>query len=409
MVSLTDIRDAAAVIRDHVIRTPLVYSPTFSELAGAEVYLKLEALQKAGSFKVRGASNRILSGDIDKNGVVAASAGNHAQGVALAAGMAHVPATIVMPEWVSLSKQEATVKYGARIILKGKTLEESIGHACELAKEEEYTFIHPYNDPAIIAGQGTIGLEIMEDLPTTDHIIVPVGGGGLIAGIATAAKALRPSVHITGVQAASCPSAVEALRKGRPVTVESGPTIADGIRVKRTGDRCFPIISDLVDNILLVEEREIQKAVVFLLERKKILSEGAGAVSLAALLDKQIHIGAHEKVVAVVSGGNMDAFLLERLLRLGLFYSDRIMQCSVLLEDESKTLPGLLDLLGQQGAVISRVDPVRAEPGLPLHQVRVALELEIRGADHRDRILDLLKEKGYRVILPRAYQQVDLS
>jgi len=402
MVSLADIRDAAAVIKDHVIRTPLVYSPTFSELTGAEVYLKLEALQKAGSFKVRGASNRIISGrqGIGERGVVAASAGNHAQGVAVAGGMAGVPVTIVMPEWVSLSKQEATIGYGARVILKGETLEESIQHARGLAKSEGYTFIHPYDDPAVIAGQGTVGLEIMEDLPETDHIIVPVGGGGLIAGIATAAKGIRPSVQITGVQAVACPSAVEALREGRPATVDSGATIADGIRVKRTGDIAFPIIRDLVSRVVLVDEEETQKAVMLLLERKKILSEGAGAVSLAALLEGLVPVRRGDRVVAVISGGNVDTFLLERLLRVGLFESGRIMQCSVILEDESKTLPGLLTLLAKEGAVVTRLDPVRAEPGLPLHQVRVALELEIRGPDHRERILASLKKKDYQTVLP---------
>jgi threonine dehydratase len=402
MVSLADIRDAAALIKDHVIRTPLVYSPTFSELSGAEVYLKLEALQKAGSFKVRGASNRIISGrqGIGEKGVIAASAGNHAQGVAVAGGMAGVPVTIVMPEWVSLSKQEATIGYGARVILKGESLEESIGHACGLAEREGYTFIHPYNDPAVIAGQGTVGLEIMEDLPEADHIIVPVGGGGLIAGIATAAKGIRPQVQITGVQVAACPSAVEALTAGRPVTVDSGPTIADGIRVKRTGEIAFPVIRDLVSRVVLVNEEETRKAVMLLLERKKILAEGAGAVSLAALLEGKVPVKRGEKVVVVISGGNVDAFLLERLLRVGLFDSGRIMQCSVILEDESRTLPGLLALLCEEGAVVTLMDPVRADPGLPLHQVRVALELEIRGPGHRDRILASLKEKGYRTVLP---------
>ncbi|MCC7567789.1 MAG: threonine ammonia-lyase [Methanoregulaceae archaeon] len=405
MVSLADIRDAAAAIKDHVIRTPLVYSPTFSEITGAEVYLKLEALQKAGSFKVRGATNRIIAcrQEIKEMGVIAASAGNHAQGVAVAGRMAGVLVTIVMPEWVSLSKQEATVGYGARVILKGETLEESIGHACDLAKNEGYTFIHPYDDPAVIAGQGTVGLEIMEDLPGADHVIVPVGGGGLIAGIATAAKAIRPSVQVTGVQATACPSAVAALTQGKPVTVASGPTIADGIRVKRTGGIAFPVIRDLVDRVVLVDEVETRKAVVLLLERKKILSEGAGAVSLAALLEGRVPVRRGEKVVAVISGGNVDPFLLERLLRAGLFDSGRIMHCSVILEDESLTLSGLVGLLGEEGATVTRLDPVRAEPGLPLHQVRVALELEIRGPDHRERILASLREKGFRTVLPGSW------
>ncbi|HUU75639.1 MAG TPA: threonine ammonia-lyase [Methanoregulaceae archaeon] len=401
MVSLSDIQTAAETIKEHVIRTPLVFSPTFSEMTGARVYLKLEAMQKAGSFKVRGASNLILSRrqEIGDRGVIAASAGNHAQGVAVAAGMAGIPATIIMPEWVSLSKQEASVGYGARVILSGASLEESIVHARKLAEEKDLTFIHPYDDPAIIAGQGTIGLEILEDLPDCDHILVPVGGGGLIAGIATAAKALRPDVRITGVQAAACPSAAEALRTGGPVAVESLPTIADGIRVKKTGDLTYPVIRDLVDNVVLVDEHETRRAVMLLLERKKVLSEGAGAVPLAALLSGKVTVRKGERIVAVISGGNVDSFLLERLFRVGLFDAGRIMQCSVILEDGPQTLPALLEHLGQSGAVITMVHPVRADPGLPLHQIRVDLELEIRGPAHREKILSSLQEEGYRVSL----------
>jgi len=241
MVSPSDIRIAAERIKGRVIRTPLVYSPTFSETTGYEVYLKLETMQKAGSFKVRGATNKILSeqGSIRPAGVIAASAGNHAQGVAVAARTAGVPATIIMPEWVSLSKQEASVGYGARVILKGQSLEESIVYAMKMAEAEDMTFIHPYDDDAVIAGQGTIGLEILEDLPGVDLIVVPVGGGGLIAGIAVAVHAIRPEVRITGVQAAACPSAPAARREGTPVTVDALPTIADGIRVKTDRDTCI--------------------------------------------------------------------------------------------------------------------------------------------------------------------------
>lgn len=252
MVSLADVRAAGRAINGHVIRTPLIHSPTFSAMTGANVYLKLEALQKAGSFKVRGATYKILM-HRDKcrtGGVVAASAGNHAQGVAVAAHLAGVPATIVMPEWASISKQEATRSYGAEVILEGLTLEESIAKAQEIAAAGKL-FIHPYDDEEVIAGQGTIALEILADLPDADTIVVPVGGGGLIAGIATAARALHPSITIIGAQAAACPSAYEAIHGVEPVRVNVGWTLADGIRVTQTGLLTLPVIRELVDTIVL--------------------------------------------------------------------------------------------------------------------------------------------------------------
>ena len=305
MVTLADIQAASGLLEGKVIRTPLVHSPTISALTGAEIYLKLECMQKAGSFKVRGATYRILSKreEIGRGGVIAASAGNHAQGVAVAASLAGVPATIVMPTWVSLAKQEATTGYGARIILAGESLEESIEVAKRMAAEQDLTFIHPYDDPMIIAGQGTIGLEILSDLPDVQCVVVPVGGGGLIAGIATAMTALRPGIRVVGVQADACPSAQEAIRAGHPVTVEARPTIADGIRVKRTGEIAFPVIRDLVQDIVLVGEEDIVDAVLTLLERKKVLSEGAGAAPLAALLAGAVRVRPGEKVAAVISGG----------------------------------------------------------------------------------------------------------
>ena len=399
------IKDAQERLKGVAQKTGLSYSNSVSDLAGCEVYLKLENLQRTGSFKLRGAYNKVasLTPEEREKGVIAASAGNHAQGVALAASEYSCQSVICMPKHAPLSKITATRGYGANVVLYGDFFDEAAAKAVELTTEHGYTFVHPFNDPEVIAGQGTVGLEIMEDLPGADHVIVPVGGGGLIAGIATAAKAIRPSVQVTGVQATACPSAVAALTQGKPVTVASGPTIADGIRVKRTGGIAFPVIRDLVDRVVLVDEVETRKAVVLLLERKKILSEGAGAVSLAALLEGRVPVRRGEKVVAVISGGNVDPFLLERLLRAGLFDSGRIMHCSVILEDESLTLSGLVGLLGEEGATITRLDPVRAEPGLPLHQVRVALELEIRGPDHRERILASLREKGFRTVLPGSW------
>jgi threonine dehydratase len=400
MVTLAAITEAALLLRGKIIRTPLVYSPTFSAMTGAEVFLKLETMQKAGSFKVRGATNRILSkrSEIGKNGVIAASAGNHAQGVAVAAGIARVPATIVMPVWVSPSKQEATAGYGATIILEGSSLQGSIEYAMALAESGDMTFIHPYDDEAVITGQGTIGLEILEDLPDVDVVIAPVGGGGLIAGIATALKESRPAVRIIGVQASVCPSAVDALRAGEPVTIESEPTVADGIRVTRTGVHTFPVIHDLIEEVVLVDDDEIVSAILALLERKKVLAEGAGAAPLAALLSGKVPYREGEKIVLVIGGGNVDAFLFEKILRKGLFEAGRIMQCIVELPEGAGSLSALLTLLAREGGVITRVEQERGSADLPLLIVRVALELEVRSRDHQEWILSALREEGYEVI-----------
>lgn len=396
MVTLAQIREAASHLSGKIIRTPLVYSPTFSDATGTEVYLKLEAMQKAGSFKVRGAANRILSGE-ERQGVIAASAGNHAQGVAVAAGIAGVPVTIVMPEWSSPGKQEAAAGYGAEILLFGSTLQESIRYAKEIAETRGIPFIHPYDDEAVIAGQGTIGLEILEDLPDAGVIIVPVGGGGLIAGIATAVKGIRPDIRIIGVQAAACPSAAEARSAGRPVTVDARPTLADGIRVTRTGDLTWPVVRDLVEEIVIVDEDEIVAAISTLLERKKVLAEGAGAAPLAALLSGLITADQGEKVVAVISGGNLDAFLLERVLRKGLFDAGRLFRCILDIEEGGRSLPTLISQIAREGATISRVEQERGSPDLPLHLNRVTIEMELRGPDHRDRIIGVLRELGYRI------------
>ena len=399
MVTHAGITEAAELLKGKIIRTPLVYSPTFSAMTGAEVYLKLETLQKAGSFKVRGAAYRILSqqSSIGRNGVIAASAGNHAQGVAVAAGIAGIPSMIVMPVWVSPSKQEATAGYGATIILEGTTLQDSIDYAMNRATSGDMTFIHPYDDEAVIAGQGTIGLEILEDLSEVDMVITPIGGGGLIAGIATALKEKRPAIRVIGVQASACPSAVSALRAGEPVTIESHQTIADGIRVTRTGNATYPIIRDLVEEVVLVEDEEIVSSVFALLERKKVLAEGAGAAPLAALLSGKVRYRPEEKIVLVIGGGNIDAFLLEKILRRGLFEAGRILQCIIELPEGPQSLPSLFSLLARENGVIVRVEQERGSGDLPLDIVRVALEMEVRNRGHQERILSALKDEGYEV------------
>jgi threonine dehydratase len=394
MVSAEDIRAAGTIIADSIIRTPLVFSPTLSVMTGANVYLKLETLQKAGSFKVRGASNKILSrhDSLRDHGVIAASAGNHAQGVAVAAHSAGVPATIVMPEWASLSKQEATRSYGAKVVIAGKSLEESIMTAKKIAQESGGLFIHPFDDDDIIAGQGTIALEILEDLPETDMIVVPVGGGGLIAGIATAAKAIRPEIAIIGAQAQACPSAVDP-----SACNPQKKTIADGIRVAEPGTRTKPLMKTLVDRIVLASEDQIADAMLLLLERKHIVAEGAGAVSLAVILNGSFAIREGSTVVCVISGGNVDSALLFRIVRQALVRHGRIMRISMLLDDNPGTLSRLLGILAEHQGNILHVHHTQGETNVPVLMAHVQIELETRGTDHADEIEEALRREGYEI------------
>jgi threonine dehydratase len=402
MISLTDVQLASRLISDKMPRTPLIYSSTFSKMADAEVYLKLENLQIGGSFKIRGATYKVQShlDEIKDKGVIAASVGNHAQGVALAAQAAGIPATIVMPVWASLTKQEATRGYGADVILWGNTLVESIEVARQMAVETGRLFIHPYDDEEVMAGQGTIGLEILEDLSDVDTIIVPVGGGGLIGGIARAVKALRPQTRIIGVQAAVCPSACEALKAGRPMTldVEEKSSLADAIMVTQIGDACLPLLRDLVDEIILVAEDQIAAAVLLLLERKRVLAEGAGAVTLAALFSGSIQMSRGSKVVLLISGGNVDSLLLDKIISRGLWNEGRLMCFSVCIEDVPGSLNRLLGLIAQSQANVVHIRHIRRERSLPISYARVDLELETRGPDHIKEIAGALEASGYHII-----------
>ncbi len=400
MVSLADIEAAKIRISPHIIHTPLVYSPTISEMTGANVYLKLETLQKAGSFKVRGATNKILS-TVDtslKLGVVAASAGNHGQGIAVAARCAGIPAIIVMPEWSSLSKQEATRGYGAQVIIHGTSLEESIAKAQEIARKGPL-FIHPFDDDAVIAGQGTIALEILDDLPETDMIIVPVGGGGLIAGIATAAKAINSGILIIGAQAQECASAVNAISRGGPSQIQEGKTIADGIRVAETGSLTLPIMQQNVDHIVLASEEEIADAMLLLLERKHIVAEGAAAVPLATFLNGSVFVKPGCNVVLVISGGNIESAQLFKVIRWALSRQGRIMHFSVMLDDHPGTLARLLFFIAQEQGNILHIHHSTGENDLPVLMARVEIELETRGPDHIRSIKKRLVDNGYEIQL----------
>jgi threonine dehydratase len=397
-ISLNRFHQATELIRPHIIHTPLVHSPTLSKMFDSDIYLKLENLQKTGSFKIRGAAYKIFSrrAEIRSGGVVAASAGNHAQGVALAASRAGLPATIVMPEWASISKQEATCNYGGQVILWGKSIGESLEKAKEIAAEGK-TFIHPFDDVDIITGQGTLGLEILADLPDTRMILAPVGGGGLISGIALAAKALSSGVQVIGVQAGACPSAAEALHRGHVKTVRSQPSIADGISVRQIGELTFEILRSCVDRIALVDEAGIAGAILMLLERKKILAEGAGAVPLAALLNGAVTAPRGGKLVLVISGGNVDSPLLGRILHQGLLKNGRIMRVQVQLDDTPGSLARLLSLVARQKANVLHIYHDRNVMNVPLFVTSVSLELETRGAPHIAEVFEEIQQAGYRI------------
>ncbi len=400
MISIENVRQAAKMIKGKVIKTPLVYSPSLSKMFEGEIYLKLENLQKTGSFKIRGATYTILThkDEIGHGGVVAASAGNHAQGVALAARQALIPATIVMPEWASITKQEATRGYGGEVVIEGQSLEECIKKAEQMALEGK-TFIHPFDDPDIIVGQGTMALEILEDLKETDMILVPIGGGGIISGIASTVKSIRPGVKVIGVQSAACPSAYESYRSGKITSVDSYHSIADGISVKQVGDLNFDIIRKCVDDVVLVEEDQIAAAILLLLERKKILAEGAGAVPLAALLNGSVTVPRGSRVVLLISGGNVDSSLLGRILSQGLLKNARIMRIRVRLTDAPGSLAQLLALISGLKANVLHVYHDRRARDLPIYITRVDLELETRGPDHVEKIARKLNMAGYEMEL----------
>ncbi len=398
-MTLKDIEAAKERIKGVVIHTPLIFSHSLSRLSGREIYLKLENLQTTGSFKLRGALNRLTllkeRGEGDR--VVAASAGNHAQGVAYAAAQLGLAATIVMPEGASISKQMATQNFGAQVILHGQDVSQAVDKARSL-EAEGYVFIHPYDDPEVIAGQGTLGLEILEDLPEVNTVVVPVGGGGLAAGVTLALKESRPEpeVLVIGVQTMQMPSLVEAFMQGAPTPVPAQPTLADGIRVPLIGKLPFEILQEHLRDLVLVEEREITQALLFLLEGKKILAEGAGAVTTAAFL---FHLATRwlGRVVLVVSGGNMDIPLLERVVPRALQEKRRLLILRVVLPDIPGSLGRLTARLGQAGANILHLFHDRLARELPLDYTRVELNLETRGPEHGEAVLQALREAGYEV------------
>ncbi len=396
MLTPEDIADAADLIRPHIHRTPLVYSPTFSAMTGCEVYLKLETLQKAGSFKVRGAVHSILKNrkGIGSAGVVAASAGNHAQGVALAAGIAGVRATIVMPVGSSVAKQEAARGYGAEIVIAGRTLQESILYAQVLAERGAF-LVHPYDDKHVIAGAGTIGTEILEDLGDVGYVIVPVGGGGLIAGIAAAIKGAGNPARIIGVQAAACDAAYRAFAFEERELVSPGRTIADGIAVPIVGERPFGMIRAFVDRIGIVSEEEMVQAILLLAERKHLVVEGAGSAPLAYLLSGRGMFPERSRIVLIISGGNIDLPLFQRVIHQAQVARDRSMTISVVVDDRPGSLAKLLGTIAGAGGNIHEIIQKRDEKGLHPTEIRVEVEIETRGLLHQERIRSHLTGAGY--------------
>ncbi|WP_455464592.1 threonine ammonia-lyase [Candidatus Hodarchaeum mangrovi] len=398
ILTLKDIEAAQQILKGNIKRTPLTHSTTFSKMTNCEVYIKYENLQKAGSFKIRGAYNKIanLTEAQRKKGVVAVSTGNHAQGVALAASMFKIPSTIVMPIGAPIPKVEATKGYGGRVILFGDSFEEASIEAQGVGKREGYTLVHAFDDPYIVAGQGTIGLEIFEDLPDVDVVICPIGGGGLISGIATAIKSKKPECRIIGVQSKVMDAAYRSFKEKKLIYTEKGNTIADGIAIKSPSNFTFSHIMSLLDDIVLVEEEEIANAMLLLLERCKSVGEGAGAVALAALLYKQI-TKENEKVVLVVSGGNVDITMLSRIITQGLIKSGRYRELKVLLEDKPGRLESLLSVISKEEANIIDVNVDRYSPNLPFNFVVVTLALETKNIDHSLKILKEIQRR-FKVI-----------
>ncbi|WP_128477207.1 threonine ammonia-lyase [Halorussus pelagicus] len=399
MIDLSDVLDARVRVEETARRTPLDYSHTFSDMTGAEVHLKLETFQRTGSFKIRGATNRIktLSEAEKSAGVVTASAGNHAQGVALAATKSGVDSTIVMPENAPISKIEATRDYGATVVLHGDDYNEAQAKAHEIEEAEGRTYVHAFDDEMVMAGQGTIGLEIMEDLPDLDTVVVPIGGGGLIAGIATAVKEQNPDARVVGVQAEGASSAAQSLQKGEIHTLDSVDTIADGIATRNVGEKPFEVIQERVDEIVTVSDSEIAVAVTLLLERAKTLVEGAGAVALAALLSGAFDYEEDELIVPALCGGNIDMNTLTTVIMRGLVETGRYVKIRTVLKDRPGALDDLIDIISAERANIYGIQHDRTSRDIGMNAAEVELDLETRGPDHVEQLLDALRDDGFDV------------
>src|SRR5512138_331842 len=398
MVTLQDVQAALGRIRDRIYLSPCARSETFSRLTGTDAHLKLENLQMTGAYKERGALNKLLLLDAAERdrGLIAASAGNHAQAVAYHAGRLGVKATIVMPEATPIMKVANTRAHGARVVLHGANYDEAYAEARRLEGVERLTFVHPFDDPDVIAGQGTVALEILEQEPETDAIVVPVGGGGLASGVAVAVKALRPGAKVIGVETEVLPSMLQALEAGHPVTLEPANTVADGIAVKRAGDLTFELVRRYVDEIVTVSEEEIASAILYLLEREKTVVEGAGAVGVAALMNHKVAGIEGRRVVALVSGGNIDVNVVARVIERGLVRDGRLVRIVVALQDRPGQLAKVSAVVATHRANVIEVHHSRAFSHR-FGDTTLQLTLETRGLDHVEEILRALRERGYQV------------
>ena len=396
-VTLEDVKKAQDTIKDIVKKTDILESTKLSSMTGANVYYKCENLQKTGSFKVRGACNKIanLTDEEKANGVIASSAGNHAQGVALGAKMNGIEATIVMPQTAPLAKVTATKSYGANVVLEGLVYDDAYAKALEIQKETGATFLHPFNDEYVIAGQGTIALEIFEQMNNkVDTILCPIGGGGIITGVAVAAKALNPNVKIIGVQTANIPSMYESMKAGKVTTAFKATSVADGISVKTVGELTFNIVKDLVDDVILVEEGEIAEGLLFLMENQKVVAEGSGAVTTAAILSGKYIPKKNENVVCIISGGNIDINTLNRIIAIGLAKSGRRFSFSTNIKDKPGGLGELTRIIGGEDAnIITANLSATDEIGV----LNANMTLETFDHNHIERIKKEVSEAGFTI------------
>lgn len=400
MVTLDDIWQARKRIDGFLSRTPCPRTEHFTkEIPAKALYVKLENLQRTGAFKERGALNKMLtlSADERAQGVITASAGNHAQAVAYHAGRLGIIATIVMPERTPLIKVTSTRRYGAKVKLFGANFDEAYGEAVRIQEQEKQVFIHPFNDPLIVAGQGTLGLELLEQVPDLELAVLPIGGGGMMAGVACALKEQNPKIQVIGVQALQIPSMQASIRAGKVVQLDPGTTVADGIAVRKPGAIPYEMVQKYVDDIVTVDEEEIANAILLLLEREKTVVEGAGAVPLAALLQQKIPQVDGKVAVMVLSGGNIDVTLISRIIERGLVKDGRLVRLNIRLPDRPGSLARFTTAIAEQGANVVEIYHNRALSHLSLNEVQVDVTLETRGREHIQELTRALSEKGWQV------------
>ena len=396
MVTLSDIQTALGRIRKSIYVSPCTRSETFSELTGNSVYLKLENRQRTGAYKERGALNKLLtlSAEERSRGVIAASAGNHAQAVAYHAARLGIRARICMPLPTPLIKVSATRGYGAEVVLHGANYDEACAEALRQSEADKLAFVHPFDDDAVIAGQGTLGLELLEQHPDLEAFVVPVGGGGMIGGLACAVKEKNPKTRVIGVQPSRLPSMKTAVAEGKPVTLAAAVTIADGIAVRRSGEHTFPLVQKYVDEIVAVEEEEIANAILLLLEREKTLAEGAGAAAVAALVNHRVGLSG-KRLAAIVSGGNIDVTLLARIIERGLVKDGRLVRLRVHLPDYPGALHRLTGILAEHRANLVETSYDRAYHGVNLGDTAIDITMETRGPEHIAELIAALGAAGY--------------